>query len=77
MGVQVRMTNNVEGCMKKHDRGGGGGVKNASKYHDVIYGRPLVSAQLGPILGPSWASPCGSQVEPRDRSSRALVGQPK
>ena len=24
-GVQVRMTNNVEGCMKKHDRGGGGG----------------------------------------------------
>ena len=25
-GVRVRMTNNVEGCMKKHDRVGGGGV---------------------------------------------------
>ena len=24
-GVQVRMTNNVEGCIKKHDEGGGGG----------------------------------------------------
>ena len=23
-GVQVRMTNNVEGCIKKHDMGGGG-----------------------------------------------------
>ena len=29
-GVRVRMTNNVEGCMKKHDRRGGG-VKNAPK----------------------------------------------
>ena len=32
-GVRVRMTNNVEGCIKKHDDGGGGGggVKNAPK----------------------------------------------
>ena len=29
-GVRVHMTNNVEGCMKKHDEGGGG-VKNAPK----------------------------------------------
>ena len=28
-GGSVSMTNNVEGCMKKHD--GGGGVKNAQK----------------------------------------------
>ena len=28
-GVQIRMTNNVEGCIKKHDEGGG--VKNAPK----------------------------------------------
>ena len=26
-GVRVRMTNNVEGCIKKHDEGGGGGKK--------------------------------------------------
>ena len=26
-GVRVRMTNNVEGCIKKHDKGGGGGLK--------------------------------------------------
>ena len=25
-GVRVRMTNNVEECMKKHDRGGRGGA---------------------------------------------------
>ena len=37
-GVRVRMTNNVKGCIKKHDMGGGGGVKNAPKLHDVIYG---------------------------------------
>ena len=34
-------------------------------------------AQLGPILGLSWASPCGSKVEPTDRSRRVPVGQPK
>ena len=26
-GVRVRMTNNVEGCIKKHEGGGGGGEK--------------------------------------------------
>ena len=30
-GVRVRMTNNVEGCMKKHDRGGGGGGGGGKK----------------------------------------------
>ena len=29
-GVRVRMTNNVKGCIKRHDEGGGG-VKNAPK----------------------------------------------
>ena len=29
-GVRVCMTNNVEGCIKKHDEGGGG-VKNDPK----------------------------------------------
>ena len=30
-GVRVHMTNNVEECMKKHDGGGGGRVKNTPK----------------------------------------------
>ena len=30
-GVRVCITNNVEGCMKKYDRGGGGGGKKCPK----------------------------------------------
>ena len=30
-GGRVRMTNNVEGCIKKHEGSGGGGVKKCPK----------------------------------------------
>ena len=30
-GVRVCMINNIDGCIKKHDEGGGGGKKNAPK----------------------------------------------
>ena len=40
------VTNNVEGCIKKPDEGGGG-VKKDPKYHDVIHGwAPIILSSI-------------------------------
>ena len=44
-GVSGGVTNNVEGCIKKPDEGGG--VKNDPKYHDVIHGwAPIILSSI-------------------------------
>ena len=45
----VGMTNNVEGCIKKHDKEGGG-VKNAPKWHDPLAGINGPRLQLKYVL---------------------------
>ena len=45
-GVRVCMTNNFEGCIKKHDGGGGGGVKKMPQIS-------MTSFMDGPLQIPS------------------------